>query len=345
VHGDDAMTEKNLFRTDVLESRRNRHYGTVLVNTPVHYTVLTVFFSLFAGLVIGFLLVGEFSEKFIVKGYIESTKGVARVYANKNGIIAKCFTKQGDTVKKGEKLFLIDTSDDGVSKKNQHDVLAHLETKKKSLEDEVAHKQRHLQSLKPLLIKKYIPLATYHATQDELAALKHQINSVDIDIINYKHNKSYVIRSPIDGVISSVISQAGQSAHISKPLMKILPSHADLMAELFIPVRQSGFLHKKNQIIVRYDAYPYARFGAATASIYEISKSVLTDDEEEKPIKIGEPYYKISASLDKQFVTVYGKDKKIQHGMTLSAVIVGSKRKLWQWILDPLYSFYGGLFL
>ena len=86
-------------------------------------------------------------------------------------------------------------------------------------------------------------------------------------------------------------------------------------------------------------------FGAAKARVYEISKSVLTDDEEDKPIKIGEPYYKMSASLDKQFVTVYGKDKKIQHGMTVSAVIVGSKRKLWQWILDPLYSFYGGIFL
>jgi membrane fusion protein len=42
-------------------------------------------------------------------------------------------------------------------------------------------------------------------------------------------------------------------------------------------------------------------------------------------------------------MTIYGEKKKIKHGMTISAVVVGSKRKLWQWILDPLFSFYGDL--
>ncbi len=339
------MSEQGLFRPEVFESRRNRNYGSVLVNTPVHYTVLTSVFSVLVGLVLLFLVFGEFSEKFIVKGYLESTKGVARVYPNKNGVIEKCFIHQGDKVKKGDRLFLIDTSDEGFGKKSQNGVLAHLEKKKQSLEDEKIHKKRHMQALKSLLVKKYIPLATYHAKHDELVALDNQINAVDIEIINNKHNKSYVIRSPIDGIISSVIYQEGQNTNLTKPLVKILPSHADLMAELFIPVRQSGFLHHNNQVIIHYDAYPYARFGASKASIHQISRSILTDDEEEKPIRIGEPYYKINALLDKQFVTVYGKDKKIQHGMTISAVIVGSKRKIWQWILDPLYSFYGGVFV
>lgn len=339
------MNGKVLFRPEVFESRRNRNYGSVLVNTPVHYTVLTVFFSVLVGLVFLFLMFGEFSEKFIVKGYLESTKGIARVYPSKNGVIAKCYIKQGDKIKKGDKLFLINTSDEELGKKKQHDVLTQLEKKKKSLEEELKHKKKHLQALKPLLIKKYIPLATYHAKHDELVAIESQINGVDIEILNYKHNKSYVIRSPIEGIISSVIYQEGQSTNLTKPLMKILPSHADLIAELFIPVRQSGFLRHNNQVIIHYDAYPYARFGASKASIQQISRSILTDDEEEKPIRVGEPYYKISALLDKQFITVYGKDKKIQHGMTISAVIVGSKRKIWQWILDPLYSFYGGVFI
>lgn len=339
------MDEKNLFRSEVLENRRNSNYGSVLVNTPVHYTVLTSVFSVLVGLIFLFLLLGEFSEKFIVKGYLESTKGIARIYPNKNGIIAKCFIKQGDKVKSGDKLFLIDTSNDGLRKNHRHGVLSQLEKKKMSLENELRHKKRHLQTLKPLLLKKYIPLAMYHAKHDELVSIQNQINGVDIDIINQKHNKSYVIYSPIDGVISSVIYQEGQYTNLTKPLMKILPSHSDLIAELFIPVRQSGFLQPRNQVIIHYDAYPYARFGASKAIIQEISGSILTDDEEQKPIRIDEPYYKVSALLDKQFITVYGKDKKIQHGMTISAVIVGSKRKIWQWILDPLYSFYGGIFI
>ena len=96
-------------------------------------------------------------------------------------------------------------------------------------------------------------------------------------------------------------------------------------------------------MIIRYDAFPYARFGGVGAYIDGISQSILTDVEEDKPIRIGEPYYKVTARLEQQFVRVYGQQKHMRHGMTVTAVIVGSRRKLWQWILDPIYSFSGGL--
>ena len=339
------MDDKRLFRQEVIEDKRNKNYGSVLINTPVHYMPITIGLSILVFLVFLFLLLGEFSEKFIVTGYLESTKGIARVYPHKNGVIVRRYIKQGDNVKKGDKLFLIDTSYDGLYKKNQHSVLAQLEKKKASIEKERTYKKSHLQALKPLLEKKYISLATYHEKYDELVALAHQKNNVEVELIHYKQEQSYVIRSPIDGVISTVMYQEGQYTNMTKPMAKVLPSHADLMAALFIPVKQSGFLQQKNKVIIRYDAYPYARFGTSQATINEISQSSLTDEEDDKPLRVGQPYYKVTARLDKQFVMVYGAPQKIQHGMTISAVIVGSKRKIWQWILDPLYSFSGGLFL
>lgn len=166
-----------------------------------------------------------------------------------------------------------------------------------------------------------------------------------MELIKYRKNSSYVIRSPIDGTISSVIYKAGQYTNLTKPLVTIFPDNTELVAKLFIPVKKSGFLSKKNKIIIRYDAYPYERFGSYQAFISEISQGILTDKDEEKPIRIGEPYYKVTAVLEKQSVTLYGKERKIQNGMTISAVVIGSKRKIWQWILDPIYSVYGGLFI
>ena len=339
------MNENRLFRQEVFESQRNRYYGSVSINTPPHYSVLTVGFTVLVMCVFLFLMFGEFSEKFIVIGYLESTRGVARVYPSKNGVIVRRYIKQGERVKKGDKLFLIDTSYQGLDIRNKHDVLAQLEKKRASITAEMGYKEKHLQELKKLLEKKYISLSTFYEKKDDFVALERQKTGVEVEIINVNHEKSYVIRSPIDGVISSVIYQEGQYTNLAKPMAKILPLHADLMAELFIPVRQSGFLHRKNKVTIRFDAYPYARFGTSTAKISEISKSILTDDEEDKPIRIGQPYYKATALLDKQFVTVYGKHKTIQHGMTISAVIVGSKRRIWQWILDPLFSFYGDVFV
>ncbi|MCX7117923.1 MAG: HlyD family efflux transporter periplasmic adaptor subunit [Legionellales bacterium] len=339
------MEKKHLFRPEVIEALRNKNYGSVSINSPVHYWYLTLGLTLLMLLTLLFLVEGEFSEKFIVSGYLESTQGVARVYPSKNGVIVRQYVQQGDLVHKGDDLFLIDTSYEGLSKRNQHDVWAQLEKRKASLVTEIGYSKKHLQALKPLLDKRFISETAYHEKHDELRELELKKNMVVVDMITYQHEQSYVIRSPIDGTVSSLIYQEGQYTQATKPLLKILPIHAELMAQLFIPVKQSGFINHKDKVTIRYDAYPYARFGVSKARVHQISQSILTDEEEDKPIRIGEPYYKVTALLEKPFVTVYGVQKKIQHGMTISAVVVGSKKRIWQWILDPLYSFYGDVFV
>lgn len=338
------MNQQRLFRQEAIDSRKNNHYGVISINTPVQYTVLIVgCLMLVIGLFL-FLIMADFSDKFIVKGYLESSKGVSNVYPNKSGFIEKCYIKQGDKVKKGARLFLINTSYDGSDRARLDAVLRELLKHKQSIDEELVDKAKNLETLKQLLVKKYIPMSTYNDKHDEWQALQRQKNRISVEIINFKHSKAYVIRAPIGGDISSVMVQEGQYTNRTKPLMKILPEGADLLAKLYIPVRHSGFLEATDHVIVRYDAYPYIRFGTSRAKIINISQSVLIDKEEEKPLRIGQPYYSVSASLEHQFVKVYGRNRSLQHGMTISAIIVGSKRKVWQWVLDPLYSFYGGMF-
>jgi membrane fusion protein len=290
-------------------------------------------------------MLGEFSEKYIVNGYLESTKGEARVFPSKNGILIKKYISHGEEVKKGDKLFLIDTSYENSNKHEKSEILLQLEKKKKSLDKELLYKKNHLASLKQLLIKKYISQSAYHQIQEEIDLIKSNKSNIELDILKYQKEQSYVVYAPIDGIISSVIYENGQYINLTKPLAKIIPTNADLTALIYVPVKQSGFLENKSNLIIRFDAYPYPRFGTVNANIYEISQSILTDLDEDKPIKVGGPYYKVKAKLDNQFISLYGQEKKIQHGMTISAVIIGAKRKIWQWILDPIYSFYGGVFL
>ena len=339
------MEEQKLFRQELVNGIKNRNYGAVSINTPKQYQALTFGFSFIVLLIILFIMFGEFSEKHIVNGYLESTKGEARVFPSKNGILVKKYIKHGEEVKKGDKLFLIDTSYESYNKNDKNEILLQLEKKKKSIEKELLYKKKHLENLQQLLVKKYISEAAYHEKQEEINLIKSNKSNIELEIIKYKQEKSYVIYSPIDGIISSVIYETGQYINLARPMVKIIPTNADLMALIFVPVKQSGFLENKSNLIIRFDAYPYARFGTVNAIINEISSSILTDLDEDKPIKVGGPYYKVKAKLDNQFITLYGKNKKIQHGMTISAVIVGAKRKIWQWDLDPIYSFSGGVFL
>ncbi|KTD07685.1 membrane fusion protein [Legionella jamestowniensis DSM 19215] len=334
------MKEELFFRPEVLQHKKERIYGAIFINTPPGYKFLTIGFSLFIFLIGAFLIFAEFSEKFIVSGYVNSTKALVRVYPKMNGIIAESYIHQGEKINKDGTLFLVDTS----FRSNEQDIAAQLEKRHKLIEKEIAHKSRNLAAMRLLLQKKYLSKAEYNQKQEELYELENKESLLEMDRINYKQSRSFIVHAPIEGIISSVLYKEGQYVNSTKFLLTIIPADAELIVELFIPARKAGFLDKNSKILIRYDAYPYQRFGTYAATIKEISQNIMTDEEEEKPIRIGEPYYKVIASLERQHVMVYGREKKIQHGMTLSAVVVGSKRKLWQWIFDPLYSYYGKLF-
>lgn len=42
-----------------------------------------------------------------------------------------------------------------------------------------------------------------------------------------------------------------------------------------------------------------------------------------------------------QAVTAYGKPKPFRPGMVLEADMLSERRKLYEWLLEPLYSFHG----
>lgn len=337
------MKREDLFRKEVLAARRNQMYGTVLINTPFRFALFTSGFIVIALLLLLFVVFAEYSEKFTVTGFLDSTKAMVRVYPKVNGVIARAYHKHGDIVHKGEPLFLMDTSYDGLTK--EHEIDVNLQSKLRLIEKEITYKKQHVEALKKLIADKYISLMEYNSKKEELMELKNRKSSIKMEVEKYQQSRSYVISSPIDGVLSSVIYKEGQQTDASKPLVKITPLESTLIAQLFIPAKKAGFIEKNSNLILHYDAYPFERFGSYPGKIIAIDQSIMTDDEEDKPFKIGEPYYKATAKLERQTVKIYGKEKNIQNGMTFSAVIVGSRRKIWQWILDPLYAYYGGLFV
>lgn len=334
-----SQDSNNLFRLEVLEHKKTQLYGKVFINTPCSYSIITYSCCLLIFILILFFIYAEITEKFIVSGYITSSEAAVLVYPQNNGIIVRSYLHNGDKVKKGDKLFTIDTR--SISNKNWQEVYNHLLHNKASIVQKITNKKIYLKILHNLLLKKFISLAEYNTVQEEIFDLIHKKHLIEIELIRYKQNKFYYIYSTINGTISGLMYKQGQYVNLSKPLMKIIPDYSNLLVELFVPARHAGFLDLNATVMIHYDAYPYIRFGAYTATIQNISSGITSDLEEEKPIQIGEPYYKVIAKLTSPYIKIYGKQKKIQHGMLLTGSISGVKRKIWQWLLDPLYSYYG----
>jgi membrane fusion protein len=54
-----------------------------------------------------------------------------------------------------------------------------------------------------------------------------------------------------------------------------------------------------------------------------------------------EPIYRITVRLASQTVTAYGAQVPLQPGMTLEADVALERRRLFEWVLDPLYAVTG----
>lgn len=56
-----------------------------------------------------------------------------------------------------------------------------------------------------------------------------------------------------------------------------------------------------------------------------------------------EPFYRVTVSLVRQVITAYGKPEPLKPGMLFDADILGERRRLIEWIFEPLYSLRGGV--
>lgn len=166
--------------------------------------------------------------------------------------------------------------------------------------------------------------------------------------IQNKANEIIAIYSPIDGVISSTHIKIGQYIDNSKPLLTLLPNNNQIIAEMYVPSRAIGFVKTGDDVLLRYNAYPYQKFGHARANIISVAKTAMAGQAintigtvSQNEQMTNEPLYIVRAKLEKQYIKAYGNDMPLQVGMVLEGDILHETRKLYEWVLEPLYSISG----
>ncbi len=153
-----------------------------------------------------------------------------------------------------------------------------------------------------------------------------------------------VVSAPIDGSISALMGLPGQAVQSGQPIMTLLPKASTLEAHLLVPSRAVGFIAPGDHVLLRYQAFPYQKFGQGRGEVLRVSRSAIGNSEMAAQIDDGqasEPLYRVVVKLDKQTVSAFGADEPLKPGMLLEADVLGERRKLWEWVLEPLYSVTG----
>jgi membrane fusion protein len=180
-----------------------------------------------------------------------------------------------------------------------------------------------------------LPLTT-EAQRNEL---RFRLSGINQSLAQIEAQRAVVLRASRNGVVTSVAVQNGQTIASGQRLLSILPEGALLQAEFWLPSRAVGFLETGNRVVLRYPAFPYQKFGQKAGRVLEVSRSATAASELTAVLgrTISEPLYRVLVEIDQQTVSAYGRAEPLKPGMTVDADILLDRRRLIEWVLEPLY--------
>lgn len=177
----------------------------------------------------------------------------------------------------------------------------------------------------------------------QLSALDAQVAGLAQDQVELRAHADAVVTAPAAGTVAAVLVEEGQVVAGGAGLLSLLPEGSPLQAHLFAPSRAVGFIRAGQTVLLRYPAFPFQKFGSHRARVVSVSRSAVA------PAEVGftppdgsrEPLYRVKVELEAQTVTAYGRAEPLQAGMLVEADVLLDRRRLIEWVFEPLYSLAG----
>jgi membrane fusion protein len=145
--------------------------------------------------------------------------------------------------------------------------------------------------------------------------------------------RATTVTAPAGGVATALAYSPGQSVQAGTVLATVLPAGSVLEAQLLVPSRALASIERGQQVQLRLDAFPYQKYGLVAGTVKQVEDSPVTDG---APGAV--PAYRVTVALSANSLVINGKRKPFKSGMTLDADIFNDRRRLIEWVFDPLIS-------
>jgi membrane fusion protein len=195
----------------------------------------------------------------------------------------------------------------------------------------------------------------------EASQLQRDIEALKQAASESEARRELLVRAEQPGRVAAIVLDQGQAVTADQRVASLLPQDSVLEAELYVPTRAAGFIRPGTQVLLRYDAFPYQKFGQFTGRVREISQATAPLGELQRAggyaagasgtsaasgapaLAATEPVYRIRVRLDAQQIDVAGQRRALMPGMQLGATLVLEQRTLAEWALEPLLGMKGRL--
>ncbi|KVT01389.1 HlyD family secretion protein [Burkholderia ubonensis] len=171
--------------------------------------------------------------------------------------------------------------------------------------------------------------------------IERKLAEVDQSIAENEARRMIILRAPQASVVAALLAKPGQVVIAGQSLASLLPQGAQLEARLMVPSRAIGFVRPGGRVVLRYEAYPFQKFGQQFGRVTEVSRTALTPQEVANltgRTDVREQLYRVVVALDRQDIVAYGKREALRPGMAIEADVLIDKRRLIEWVLEPLYA-------
>lgn len=178
--------------------------------------------------------------------------------------------------------------------------------------------------------------------ENAVAQLRRDISSTDQQLTEVEGRRRVVVEAPESGRATLVTAEIGQTIEINQALLTLVPSDSTLEARLYAPSSSIGFVQAGDAVLLRYQAFPYQKFGQQEGVVKTVSTSAVNATElgnlPGAPLSPTEPMFAIQVTLNNNTMQANGQARALQAGMLLEADILQERRKLYEWMLEPLFS-------
>lgn len=181
--------------------------------------------------------------------------------------------------------------------------------------------------------------------QGRQAELDRLLQGIYQQQVELQAQEETTLTSPVAGHIAAVMVKEGQTVNQNELLLTVVPQESHLQIELYATSKSVGFIKPHQRVGLRFAAYPYEKFGVQYGTTREITRISLSSADVmlRNPVvwKENEGHYRVIVEPDKASVTVYGRQEPLRTGMVVAADIELDSRRLYEWLLEPLWSLQG----
>ncbi|MTD42513.1 biotin/lipoyl-binding protein [Erwinia sp. CPCC 100877] len=184
---------------------------------------------------------------------------------------------------------------------------------------------------------------------NQIAQNRYQLSNLQRQLAEMDATGALLVSSPVDGRVESLSVTQGQMVNTGDSLAQIVPENSrGYFLILWLPDSSLPYVGVGDKINIRYEAFPYEKFGQFSGKIVSVS-SVPASLKElasySNPPKIqqkgmSEPFYKTLVNID---LDDRRRALTLTNGMKAQATVFLEKRPLYQWILSPFYDVVNSL--